>query len=543
MGCLFATALLFLLFVSIPTHAQTVGANLSGTVTDPSGAVIPRASVIITNTGTGVTAKTATNTKGIYTAHNLLPGTYNVTISATGFRSGVESGLILSVGEEKVLNESLSVGSSQQKVTVAAAAETVQLQSAAISGVLSTTAIRQLPLNGRSWTDLATLQPGVNQVRQMAAVGSPDRVGRGLGQELTVGGQRPQGNNYLLDGISINDYSGQAPGSLLGGNLGVDAIAQFRVLTTDYSSQYGRSTGGVITAITRSGTNQFHGSAYEFLRNSALDAQPYFNVGRNPPFRRNQFGASAGGPIKKGKAFIFGDYEGLRQFLSVSNQTQVFSDATLGIGTGPGGGPGPSMVACASSSDPNCNSSGTETLSQYAAFNGFTIPNPDPTTGIDTGVLPYIKAFYPRMNGGVVPGSPDSGFYNFNGFQQVSENYFTTRFDYHLGSMDTLAMVYMFDTNPGSQSDEFGNKTILNKTQRQVASVEETHIFGPSVVNIFRVGLSRVFAGAPAGVTAVNPLTSSTSLGFQPGDSAGGVQGVPGLTDFSGGLSYLYPGT
>jgi hypothetical protein len=538
-GGLFATALLLLLVASIPMHAQTVGANLTGTVTDPSGAIIPNASVSITNNGTDITTKVVTNSSGIYTAHNLLPGTYQVTISAPGFRTAVQAGLVLTVGAQQVLNETLTVGSATQKVVVSARAEDVQLQSAAISGEISSTAIKQLPLNGRSWTDLATLQPGVNQIRQMVAVGTPDRLGRGLGEELSISGERPQANNYLLDGTSINDYSGQAPGSLLGGNLGVDAVSEFRVLTTDYSAEYGRSAGGVITAITRSGTNQFHGSAYEFLRNSALDARNYFDAGKIPAFRRNQFGVSAGGPIRKGKMFIFGDYEGLRQYLSLSNQTQVPSLAARGIGTGSGGAKGPSMVACSGNPGDVCS---TETLTQYANNNGFTIPNPDPVTGIDQGIQPYL-AFYPLPNGGLVSGDPNAAFYNWTGHQTVSENFFTTRFDDHLSSNDTLSAIYLFDTNPGSQTDEFNNKLILNKTQRQSATLEETHLFGSDMVNTFRAGYSRIFAGAPAGVTAINPLAADTSLGFLPGNTAGGILGVPDLTDFTGGLSFEALGT
>jgi hypothetical protein len=144
----------------------------------------------------------------------------------------------------------------------------------------------------------------------MAPVSSTDRLGRGYGVELSVSGGRPQQNNYLLDGVSINDYTNQAPGSILGGNLGVDAVAEFSVLTSNQGAEYGRTSGGVISAITRTGTNRFHGSAYEFLRNSALDARNYFDPPTIAPFRRNQFGISAGGPIQKDKTFIFGDYEG-----------------------------------------------------------------------------------------------------------------------------------------------------------------------------------------------------------------------------------------
>src|SRR6202011_3045601 len=171
-----------------------------------------------------------------------------------------------------------------------------------IGGGTNATAIEQIPLNGRSWTDLANFQPGVHFVQDQPPISAPDRVKRGLGLQLTISGGRPQQNNYLLDGVNINDYANAGPGSVLGGNLGTDAVAEFAVLTTNYSAEYGRTSGGVITATTKAGTNDFHGSAYEFLRNAALDADTFIdNAQQNPkpPFRRNQFGASAGGPIKK----------------------------------------------------------------------------------------------------------------------------------------------------------------------------------------------------------------------------------------------------
>ncbi len=183
-----------------------------------------------------------------------------------------------------------------------------------VSAEVNATTVRELPLNGRSWTDLATLQPGVNSIETQPSFASgSDRGNRGFGSQASISGARPQQNNYRLDGISINDYSNGAPGSVLGGNLGVDAIQEFSVLTSNYSAEYGKTSGGVINAITRAGTNQFHGSAYEFLRNSALDARNFFDGPTIPPFRQNQFGVSAGGPIVKDHTFIFGDYEGVRE--------------------------------------------------------------------------------------------------------------------------------------------------------------------------------------------------------------------------------------
>src|SRR6202022_4477924 len=178
-------------------------------------------------------------------------------------------------------------------------APAVQLASSSISAVVNSTTVRELPLNGRSWTDLASLQPGVDAIQTQASFTSgADRGNRGFGAQLSISGARPQQNNYRLDGVSLNDYANGGPGSVMGGNLGVDAIQEFSVLTTNYSAEYGKTSGGVVNAITRTGTNNFHGSVYEFFRNSSLDARNFFDVSKIPPFKQNQFGVAAGGPIR-----------------------------------------------------------------------------------------------------------------------------------------------------------------------------------------------------------------------------------------------------
>jgi hypothetical protein len=281
-------------------YAQVVGGTLSGTVTDQSGAVIPTAKVSIKNVATGVTTSVTADAAGFYTAPNLLPGTYDVTTEAPGFSTQVQTGITLTVGTSQALNISLQVGQVTEKVQVTGAAPAVQLATSSISAVVNSTTVRELPLNGRSWTDLANLQPGVATIEtQVSFSAGADRGTRGFGAQISISGARPQQNNYRLDGVNINDYANGAPGSVLGGNLGVDAIQEFSVLTSNYSAEYGRTSGGVVNAITRSGTNQFHGSVYEFLRNSALDARNFFDRGSIPPFRRNQFGAAAGGPLRR----------------------------------------------------------------------------------------------------------------------------------------------------------------------------------------------------------------------------------------------------
>ncbi|MGH9354759.1 MAG: carboxypeptidase regulatory-like domain-containing protein, partial [Terriglobia bacterium] len=263
-GVIAALALLvvaaFSLLIPAPARAQVTGATLSGTVTDPSGAVVPNAKVAITNTSTGVTRNVTSDTAGLYNAPNLLPGPYSVTASAPGFSTAVHSGIVLTVGANQVLNMTLQVGRVTNTIQVTSAAPTVQLASSSISAVVNSTTVRQLPLNGRSWTDLAKLQPGVDAIQtQPSFATGADRGNRGFGAQLTISGQRPVQNNYRLDGVSLNDYSNGAPGSVLGGNLGVDAIQEFSVLTSNYSAEYGKTSGGVVNAITKSGTNQFHG--------------------------------------------------------------------------------------------------------------------------------------------------------------------------------------------------------------------------------------------------------------------------------------------
>jgi hypothetical protein len=489
-----AMALLLSVLCSSPLQGQVVGGTISGRINDGSGAAIPSAKISLKNVATGVTTTMTTNTQGIFNAPNLLPGDYEARVSAPGFETSVQNGITVAVGSQQVLNYTMKVGTINETIEVTAVTSDLQLASSTIGGVEDSKTIVELPLNGRSWTDLATLQPGVSAIRIMAPVSSTDRLGRGFGVELSITGGRPQQNNYLLNGISINDYTNQAPGSILGGNLGADAVAEFNVLTVNQPAEYGRTSGGVISGINRSGTNHFHGSAYEFLRNSALDAKNFFDVGSIAPFRRNQFGVSAGGPIRKDTTFIFGDYEGLRQSLGLSMVDNV-----------------PSLAARAGQL-----STGTIT--------------------VDPFVKPYL-AFYPLPNG---PVSGDTGIYSFAGSAITTENYFTTRVDHKFSDHDNLAGSYMYDNSPSSQNDEFNNKLIFTKTRRQLVSLEENHVFQSSLMNSFRLGYHREFAAAPSGSQAINPLAADTSLGYVPGDTVGFI-GVPGLTFFTGGLSTQAP--
>src|SRR5712671_3580306 len=346
------------LWLTATARAQVAGATLSGTVTDPSGAILPQATISIRNVSTDIIRTTTTSAAGFYSVPNLLPGTDDVKASAQGFSTHLSTGIILTVGAQQVLDFSLKVGQISQTVEVSTEAPIVELASSSISATVNATTVRELPLNGRSWTDLAALQPGVSAIQTQAdfAVGG-DRGDRGFGNQITVAGDRPEQNNYRLDGVSINDFNNAAPGSVLGGDLGVDAVQEFSVITSNVSAEYGRTSGGVINAITRSGTNQFHGSAYEFLRNDALDAANFFenaNGLKKAAFRQNQFGVSAGAPIRKDRLFIFGDYEGIRYAKGIANPINVPSDAARnGFLTYPGATVDPTIFP------PDCAPTGT----------------------------------------------------------------------------------------------------------------------------------------------------------------------------------------
>jgi outer membrane receptor protein involved in Fe transport len=485
--------------LSGPIYAQVAGANLTGTVTDASGSGVPKANVSIKNTATGVVSDITTDSDGFYSAPNLLPGNYDITVSAPGFSTAVQSGLTLTVGAVKALNIALKIGHATEKVEVTAIAPDVQLASSALSAEVDSTTERELPLNGRDWTQLATLQPGVTGVRVEA--GASNRGNRGYGTLLSISGHQPFENNYRLNGVSINDYSNGSPGSSLGVNLGVDAVQEFSVLTSNYTAEYGRASGGVINGITKSGTNGFHGDAYYFIRDKVLDAKNYFDDHTQsiPPFHRDQFGVAGGAPIIKNKTFIFADYEGIRQ-----RKSDTFSNIV------------PSAAARAGTmcSQPD----GTCTTS---------------TITVDPKIVPYL-GFYPLPNAGLI-GNGDTGNFVTSGVERLTENYFTVRGDHRFSDKDSLAVSYFYDKAPLTMPDSLVDTLTQNFTFRQMGSVEETHLFSAGLANTARIGYSRVAAMVTAPFAALNPLAKDASLGALPGRfspeiviSAGGIVTMDG---------------
>ena len=464
-------------FPSERAFAQVSGATLSGTVTDATGAVIPGVTISIKNRATGIARTVTSDEAGFYSAPNLQAGNYDITASQPGFNTVMQPNIELTVGAQQQLNISMKVGAGTELVEVTEAAPLVQLSSSTISSEIDSKQILDMPLNGRSWNDLAALVPGVNAIEtQIPFENGAIRGNRGFGNQLTISGGRPTQNNYRLDGNSITDYAMGGPGSVLGVNLGVDAIQEFAVVTGNYSAEYGRTSGGIVNAISKSGTNAFHGDVYEFLRNQVLDANDFFSNSAGLPrtvYRRNQFGGAAGGPIKKDRTFIFGDYEGIRQAEGVpSSSSTVLSDAAR---TG-------------------------------HLANG-TVVQVDP-------VIQKFLQIMPRANGLV---NGDKANFVFAPTQVIKENYVTARLDHKINDKDTLFSTYTYDDTPLNTQDGFGDTNILSSTKRHIGALEETHIFSPGLVNSARLGYNRNAVINYSAVSANNPASADSNLSMMPG--------------------------
>ena len=297
-----------------------VTAAISGKVLDATGAGVDGAAVTVTSVETGSVRTATTNPAGDFIVPSLPLGAQEVKAEKKGFKAALRTGISLQVGEDAVVNLRLEVGDLAQQVTVSEETPIVNTTTAQTSGVVDERDVKDLPLNGRSFDDLIALNPGAINYQLKSANTSTSN-----GNIFTVAGRRPADNIILLNGI---EYTGSSqlqitPGGVSGELLGIDAVREFNVLTDTYSAEYGKRDGAQVNVVTQSGTNALHGSVFEFIRNSDLDAKNYFDQGSIPPFRRNQFGAALGGPIKKDKLFVFGNYEGFRQSLALSNVTVV----------------------------------------------------------------------------------------------------------------------------------------------------------------------------------------------------------------------------
>jgi hypothetical protein len=475
---------------AIPTWAQQAGATLSGFVLDPSGGLVANATVSIKNLATGVIREVQSNSEGLYSTPDLLPGNYEIEAEAKGFSTTVVKDVTLTVGSNRALNIVLQIGKVNLRVEVTSNSSAIETSSSTMGATVEQKTIVDLPLNGRDWTLLATLQPGVIAVRAQANTGSSaNRGNRGFGNQLADSGHRPYENTYRVDGININDYTNGAPGSVLGVTLGVDAIQEFNVVTTNYSAEYGRTSGAVINSITKSGTNNLHGSSYFFDRDKIFDARNFFDPAKIPPFHRLQFGGSAGAPIIKNKTFIFGNYEGIRESLGLSFDNIV-----------------PTQAARDMASDPGI----------MAALALWHLPTDQ---NIPVGAL--------------------TAHYKTSGLKISNENYFTVKVDHKISAADSLNASYFFDTAPQLIPDSLNNLVNQVFARRQMFALSETHIFGPSLVNIVRLGFSRSQGQVSQPVRAINPTAADTSIGTVAGLTAAflivnGIANAGGLGSFAG---------
>ena len=511
-------ALSAILCTSIGAIAQVAGGSITGTLVDPSGAVVPGATVSIVNRGTGITQTLVSTSSGLFNKPNLDPGTYDVTIEASGF-STAKTSAIVDVGHDTVIEIKLQVGTKAEVVDITDSTPTVDLGSTELNQTVDGKTLRELPLNGRDWTSLSTLEPNVHTVDNQLSISAGDnsRSNRGVGTQISIGGTRPAANNYRLDGVTTNDYSGAGPGGALGGTLGVDAIQEFTVVTADATPEYGRTYGGVVSAVTRQGTNKFHGSGYEFIRNSALDAKNYFTP-VTAPFKRNQFGGTVGGPILKNKAFFFFNYEGLRQSRTTGTPITVASPNALN-----------GWLVCtqdSKASNANCLSS----IGGPKAGAGTTGVQ---FTPIDPNVVPYLTIYTPPANA-IVAG--DTATYTFNSTAVAKEDLFTGRADYTFSSSDTIHGTALNDDSTDTQPDGFNFVVTGLDITRRVYSVQEAHTFSPSLINSAHAGYAYTFSVAPAASTGINPLASNQALGFVPNNNVGEIQ-IGGLSTFFGGVN------
>lgn len=309
------------LLPAISAFAQTTNGRIVGSITDSSGATMPAARITVRNLGTGITESAVTGDSGTYVFPNLLIGSYELTAEAQGFRRMVRRPLELQVGQTIRVDLVLQPGEVTEQVTVEAGAPLIQTDQSSVGQVIENKTVVELPLNGRNFVRLGSLMPGTTQ----GAPGDGTRRLRQGGELLTANGARAEHNNFMLDGVE-NNSAIEGVAVII---PSVDAIQEFKVQTSNYSAEFGRAAGAVVNLAIKSGTNQIHGTVYEFLRNNVLDARDFFALGVQP-LRRNQFGGSIGGPVIRNKLFLFGNAEWARERRTTTFGAIVPTDAMRG---------------------------------------------------------------------------------------------------------------------------------------------------------------------------------------------------------------------
>jgi hypothetical protein len=431
-------------------------ASISGTVTDTSGATVPEAVVKVTNEGTGISRSALSDAQGRFRFPDLEIGDYTAETVKPGFQTVLHKGITLTVGSNPVVDVSLPVGQAQQTVNVTAEVSQVETTSSAITALVDQTQMRELPLNGRDYAQLISLAPGV-----VALPNLQTNTLFGNQPDFSVSGMRATGYLFLLDGTDTTGYFQHGGGSgALGTSLGVDAIDQFQVLTDTYPVQYG-GAGAVINSSTKAGTNTFHGSAYEFIRNSAIEARNFFDGASPPPYRQNQFGTTLGGPIRKDKAFFFVNYEGFRASKTVSNVATVPDAQAHNFMM-----PNASGVYVPVTQSANATTAAA--ISQVLAL------YPVATTEIYSKGLPTGTGLFTELNN-----------------TRSYENYLVGRFDYSISTNDSFFFRYVLDRASRNLDSLLHTHPELDLTRDNYATIEERHIFSPTLVNLARISFVR----------------------------------------------------
>jgi carboxypeptidase family protein/TonB-dependent receptor-like protein len=429
--------LLFCLFA----RSQSTSGLVRGVVSDPDNRVIPSARIVFLNLETGQRRELLTSSDGRFWLNGLPTGRYEARAELEGFTSDVRSEVVVTVAEEVVVNFKLKVRPLSEEILVADDGSLVETGTSALSTVVVGQKIRDLPLNGRDLGQLILLQPGI--VNSRSSVQSAN-TGRGI--RFSAAGARPNQNLFTIDGTTINDALNNTPGSAQGLLLGVETVKEFRVLTTNFGAEYGRAAGGVFLGVTKSGSNAFHGSLFEFLRNDVFDARNFFDQSK-PEFRRNQFGLSAGGPLVRNRTFWFGSYEGLRENKGVTKVSLV-PDENAREGSLPG----------------------------------------QPAISVDPRSQPILDLF-PYPNGENL----GDGTASFIGTTKRVSNgdFFTIKMDHNFSSSDAISVRYLFDDSEQLLPRNFPEFPNFAVNRKQVVTIEERKILSNRVVNEARFGFNR----------------------------------------------------
>ncbi len=526
-----------------------VTASIRGTVSDPNGSVVAGVTVTLTDAATGFSRQTTTDNSGSYEFLSVPIGSgYSIDAAATGFEAVHQAGISLTVNQQFRDDLHLVLGNVSQRVEVSTATTQVETSNTQLGNVMVSSAIVAMPLNGRSYTDLLSLQPGVTPITSVSGIVERSPSGNLDPGILSVNGARENGNAFLVNGGDVNESRDN--GTSIVPTL--DAIAEFRILTNNYDAEYGKFAGGIINVVTKSGSNQVHGNVFEFLRNDDLDARNYFNPTRGS-FKQNQFGGTAGGPVLKDRLFFFGDYQGTRQVFGLSSgnvvvpslaeRTGDFSDVSsrgLPSLTGVvGGTSAPGAFASTLSSRlgytvnpgepywvPGCNTAG-QGQAGTCVFPGQVIPQSAWSTAA-AGTLKFIPQ--PTNQSGIPEWS--SGSEN----QTLRDDKWGSRIDLNRTQNDLLSFYYNFDDssllNPYETSNVPGFSG-LTTARSQQADVRDSHTFGSSGVNTLTLNYTRyaIRQGVPGsgGLGAVSNFGFvSGGLGIVPTDPA--YAGVPSVT-------------